>query len=78
MAAKTKAKKAERPPDGPTAVDCLLTRADVRAALRISERTLSSYLQTGDFPAPDTHIGRRPRWRTSTLNGWIARRCEGA
>lgn len=60
----------------PTSLDALLSRAQVQAALGgITGRGLSKYIAGGEFPRPDTYLGKYPRWRTSTVNAWIAARC---
>lgn len=79
MATKTtKVKKAERaaPPHLPTTLDVLLSRLQCQAALGVSKRYFSTLLSAGEFPGPDTRFGKCPRWKTSTVNGWILARCE--
>lgn len=81
MATKAKAKKAkgaERPEAStlPGALDVLLSRLQCQVALGVSGRYFTQLLSSGDFPPPDTRFGKFPRWRTSTVNAWIQRRCE--
>lgn len=52
-------------------VDKLLTINEVCASLRISRSTLYNYLNRGDFPPPIRCL-RRPRWRQSAINEFIA------
>lgn len=63
-----------RPADLHPAVQVLLTRKDVCAALRVSERTLTDMIHDTAHPFPrGRQIGslRQPRWLVSDLNGWI-------
>lgn len=78
--AKTKARQLSRSPAPvPAACNALLSRDQVAAALGgISPRMLSILLSTGEFPQADLHIGRLPRWKTSTVNAWIEGRSRDA
>lgn len=53
--------------------DELVRRKEIAAALRISNRTLSRWISTGEFPRPDLRLGERYlRWRAATLRNWIS------
>jgi predicted DNA-binding transcriptional regulator AlpA len=60
--------------DVPAAVDALMNKAQVAAALVISIRKLEQMVSAGDFPRPFPLPGSEmPRWTSSTVNEWIAR-----
>lgn len=59
----------------PAHCEQLLNREQVCAALGISARTFHIMLTTGELPAPDTRLCKRPRWRVATLNRWVQDRC---
>ncbi|MFH1743009.1 MAG: helix-turn-helix domain-containing protein [bacterium] len=50
----------------------LLRIADIAVKTRISERTLWRLIAAGKFPGPDLSIGRIRRWKTQTIDSWIA------
>lgn len=55
--------------------DELLSYAEVAALTGISAATLRSYRAAGRMPAPDElPVPDRPRWRRSTIVGWMANR----
>ena len=66
--------KREAPPL-PTGCEAMLAKADVVAALRISVRHLDEMIAAGEYPRPDTHLGRNPRWRRETHDRWVRARC---
>lgn len=77
---KTKDKKAKsaavkQAPDLPNNTEALLGKAQICFAVGVSVRTLQSMLASGEFPKPDTHIGKFPRWRVATFNTWVLRQC---
>lgn len=55
----------------PGSLECLITKADICVALSIGERMLAEWRSRGQFPAPDLHLGKLPRWRSSTFNAWL-------
>jgi len=57
---------------GGPAVEPLLSKADVVAALGCEVRTIERMISSGRFPRPDVRVGRLPRWKAETVNGWIA------
>jgi excisionase family DNA binding protein len=52
----------------------LLTRANLCEQLKISIRTLSRMVATGQLPPP-IYIGRSVRFRESDIEEWIAQEC---
>lgn len=44
----------------------------VRSILDVPDRTFRRWLAGGRFPAADVRIGRALRWRTSTVERFIA------
>lgn len=76
---KRKKSKVDRPaPSLPTGCESLLGKAQICFAVGVSLRTFQGMLAAGEFPPPDTRVGKFPRWRTETLNDWIRRRCKVA
>jgi predicted DNA-binding transcriptional regulator AlpA len=59
----------------PDAVDPLLRKRQVAAALAVSERKLEMMIAAGIFPGPTYYPGmdNLPRWRVSTVRGWLDR-----
>lgn len=54
--------------DVATVVDRLLSTKSVLAILDLeSDRTLRSLIATGNFPPADLRLGRRLRWKFSTV-----------
>lgn len=71
---KTKEKPRARPAPAailPPGVNAVLTPAQVCAAIQCSPETLRRLVRNGEFPASESPEGRDPRWRLSTVNGWI-------
>jgi predicted DNA-binding transcriptional regulator AlpA len=54
-------------------VDALLRIDDVLTLLPISESTLRKLRQSGEFPPPSLHLGRRPVWRRSEVDRFLER-----
>jgi len=73
MSAKTKAEKAVTLPPG---CESLLSKQQLCFAVGVSLRTFISMVSAGQFPAPDTYVGKLPKWRVATLNEWIGRKCQ--
>lgn len=73
--AKTKAAKLRAAPAIPTGCEAMMSRADVAAALRISVRHLDAMIGASEYPRPDTHLGRAPRWRRVTHDAWVLKTC---
>lgn len=73
---KTKPPPRKPPPFLPPGCEALLSRQQIYAAIGVSERTLSGMLSAGEFPRRDTMVNKRARWKVSTLNEWIRRKCE--
>jgi predicted DNA-binding transcriptional regulator AlpA len=57
-------------PDGPP-TRLAYRKADLSAALGISERTIERELSAGRFPRPDLHIGKMPLWTPETIRAWV-------
>lgn len=65
-----------RPP--PATATPVLSKQDVCDLLRISPRQLAKMVSSGDYPTPDAHMGKRPRWSVDTHNEWVsAKLAEG-
>jgi predicted DNA-binding transcriptional regulator AlpA len=45
-------------------------RAEIPAALGISERSFDRLVSSGKFPKPDRVVGRTPLWADSTVRRW--------
>lgn len=58
------------------AVDALLGRKQLAAALGLSPRGVDLLRSSGELPKPCLWIGKFPRWRTSAINAWIASKAE--
>jgi predicted DNA-binding transcriptional regulator AlpA len=52
----------------------MLSVEKVTNILSVSRRTFERLRSTGEFPEPDLHIRRMPRWKAETVRQWI----EGA
>jgi predicted DNA-binding transcriptional regulator AlpA len=50
----------------------LVTLADLRSTLRVSQSTLVRLRARAEFPEPTLLVGRSPRWTRSQVAGWIA------
>lgn len=72
MKAKTKPRKPA--PEPPAAATQLLEPRQIAAALRVSYRQVKQMVAAGEYPKPDLHIGRLPRWQVATHNAWITAR----
>lgn len=72
---KPKAKQEKQTPVLPNSTEALLGKAQICFAVGVSVRTLQSMLAAGEFPKPDTHIGKFPRWRVATFNAWVLKQC---
>ncbi len=53
------------------AVEPLLSKRDVAAALGCEIRTVERLASAGRFPRPDVRVGRLPRWKAETIRRWI-------
>lgn len=71
---KTRGEKKTRPVIGN--VESMMSRADVADALRVSVRHLDGMIAASEYPQPDTHFGRAPRWDRETHNRWVRQRCK--
>ena len=49
----------------------LLTKRRVAEVLSVTPRHLQRLIGRGLAPAPDIYLGRAPRWRASTINGFL-------
>lgn len=58
---------------GDPAPDKLMTLAEVADRLAVSRRTLEREISGKRFPPADLRVGRLPRWKPSTVAGWIDR-----
>jgi predicted DNA-binding transcriptional regulator AlpA len=76
MKTRAKAKpKAGKPSSAvaiPPGVAVALERRQIAAALGVTTKTLGQMVSSGEYPGPDFHIGRLPRWRAETHNAWMA------
>lgn len=76
MSAKTKTTKTTKlSPAIPANCEAMMSRADIAAALRVSVRHLDAMIGVEEYPKPDTHLGRAPRWRRETHDRWVRQRC---
>jgi len=50
----------------------LLNSKEVARRLSVSLRTFERWVATGIFPGVDLRIGRTVRWKTTTVDRWIA------
>lgn len=65
--------RVEPAPALPASVDVLLNRRQVAFAIGTSLRNLTTLIGTKRFPIADMrHDNGSPRWRTSTVQAWIA------
>ena len=48
----------------------MLTRSDVARALQVTERTVSTWVRKGRFPAPAMVLGRQ-RWRAEDVTAYV-------
>jgi predicted DNA-binding transcriptional regulator AlpA len=55
------------------ALEPLLTMSDLGRILAVERRTIDRLRSAGKLPPPDLILGRMPRWRRSTIDGWISR-----
>ena len=46
-------------------------KAEVAAAIGISERALEREISAGRFPKPDRVVGRMPIWSDATVRRWL-------
>jgi predicted DNA-binding transcriptional regulator AlpA len=46
-------------------------KADLAAAIGISERTIERELSAGRFPRPDLKVGKMPLWTPETIRRWV-------
>jgi predicted DNA-binding transcriptional regulator AlpA len=58
----------------PTGLEVLLSRGAIAAALDVSVRHLDGMIAAGNYPRPDTHLGKLPRWHRETHDAWVRRR----
>ena len=73
--AKRKPKPKARPGASiPPGTPIVLEPAQIAAALAVTDRTFRALRSSGEFPGPDLHIGRLPRWKSETLARWIESR----
>jgi predicted DNA-binding transcriptional regulator AlpA len=56
----------------PSPGPALLDASRVAELLGVTKVSLGRFVKSGQFPAPDLRVGARPRWRASTVDGWIA------
>ncbi len=74
---RTKAKPEPRPLAAvpiPNGTDAVLSVRQVAVLLDVTPRMVRLMLAGDRFPAPDFHLGRRPRWYVATFNAWLASR----
>lgn len=72
---KRRTPRTEPAPALPANLDVLLNRRQVAFALGTSLRNLSTLISTQRFPPPEMrHDNGSGRWRTSTVQAWIARK----
>ena len=71
MKAKAKPKPRKPAPELPAAALQLLEPSQIAAALRVSARELRRLIAAREYPGPDMHVGRLPRWRVATHNSWV-------
>ena len=80
MATRAKAKGKARAEPAAAPDWGLMSRQDVLAALKISDRKLWEMQAELDertrFPGPDVKIGRVARWKPETVRAWIDRQSE--
>lgn len=57
-----------------TAPDRLLDYAAISERSGIARATLRAYHSRGLLPEPDVMLAHLPRWRTSTIEAWLATR----
>jgi predicted DNA-binding transcriptional regulator AlpA len=73
MTVESKPTPARREPAvAPAGAEVLMSKAQVCAALGISLPNFNRMVSAGQFPAPDLHLGRFPRWRIPTYNAYVA------
>lgn len=62
--------------DQPTAqpIEPLYSIKNVATVLNVSRRTVERDIATGDFPGPDLHVGKMPRWKPETVRTWMSAR----
>lgn len=52
--------------------DGLMTGVEVAKALRVTRRSLSSWVREGRFPKPDVTVSATvKRWRRGTVRSWV-------
>jgi hypothetical protein len=56
----------------PVAEGCM-TIQDWCRLLQIGRRTAERFIAAGRIPAADFHLNRRPRWRVTTYQAWLAK-----
>lgn len=56
----------------PASAAGLMNRHQICQALGgLSLRKFATMRSTGEFPAPDFHLGRNPRWSVPMFNAWV-------
>jgi predicted DNA-binding transcriptional regulator AlpA len=63
----------KRPSNPPVGLEPLFSIDDVARTLSISRRGVERLRSSGKFPPPDLLVGKLPRWKPSTIRGWIER-----
>jgi hypothetical protein len=77
---KVKAEKRGEPsPPAPVPIgaEALLSKDRIAELLGVTTRMVEMMVSAGEYPAPDLRVGRLPRWRTLTHNGWVQQRTGG-
>jgi hypothetical protein len=64
-------------PDTSPAIAPLMTVSDVAGTLRSTRRTVERMRAAGEFPKPDLHVGRCPRWLPTTVQDWLTGQANG-
>jgi hypothetical protein len=59
-------------PPPQSALDQLVGPDDIARAWHCSRRLIERLRAQRKFPPPDCWLGRLPRWKVVTLNGWLA------
>lgn len=61
----------DAPDTKPSGIEPLLTAADFRRILKVSDRTFRRWLSGALVPKPDVTIGSAKRWRKATVEKFI-------
>jgi hypothetical protein len=57
----------------PAGIEPMLGIDDVAARLAVCRRVVERMRSAGEIPKPDIKIGKMPRWKFETIEGWIDR-----